>query len=158
MLSESQPLPPEPVPVEVHRVDESVVESADERKDRPVSSKSAALDPERPTTEPRSTSHQMLKKRIENIETSLDQCFSSQTEQINKIFTVVNNSVAKLAEQLAQAIAALTARVDDLEARPPTPCRQADAGDRATISHTAAAAAIPAHRRRNAAQTAESIK
>ncbi|KAL1473425.1 hypothetical protein MTO96_038686 [Rhipicephalus appendiculatus] len=70
------------------------------------------------------------------------------------MFTVVNNSVAKLAEQLTQAIAALTARMDDLEARPPTPCGQADAGDWETIRQTAAAAAIPADKRRNAAPTA----
>ncbi|KAL1487002.1 hypothetical protein MTO96_031127 [Rhipicephalus appendiculatus] len=153
VMSESQTLSPQPVPVEVYTVDESAVETADEREDRPVSSKRAALDPERPTTEPRSTSYERLKKRIENIETSLDERFASQTEQINKMFTVVNNSVSKLAEQLTQAIAALTARMDDLEARPPTPCGQADAGDRETIRQTAAAAEIPADRRRNAAPT-----
>ncbi|KAH7935598.1 hypothetical protein HPB52_010337 [Rhipicephalus sanguineus] len=113
------PGPGRPVPVEVNTVDDSSVETADEREDHPVSSKRAALDPERPTTEPRSTSYERLKKRIENIETSLDERFASQTEQINKMFTVVNNSVAKLAEQMTQAIAALTARMDDFEARPP---------------------------------------
>ncbi|KAH7951736.1 hypothetical protein HPB52_011924 [Rhipicephalus sanguineus] len=113
------PGPGRPVPVEVNTADDSSVETADEREDRPVSSKKAALDPERPTTEPRSTSYERLKKRIENIETSLDERFASQTEQINKLFTVVNNSVAKLAEQMTQAIAALTARMDDFEARPP---------------------------------------
>ncbi|KAH7973104.1 hypothetical protein HPB52_021601 [Rhipicephalus sanguineus] len=107
MLLEPQPLPSQPVPVEVNAVDDSSVETADEREDR------------RPTTEPRSTSYERLKKRIENIETSLDERFASQTEQINKMFTVVNNSVAKLAEQITQAIAALTARMDDFEARPP---------------------------------------
>ncbi|KAH7963497.1 hypothetical protein HPB52_021264 [Rhipicephalus sanguineus] len=119
MFLEPQPLPPQPVPVEVNTVDDSSVETADEREDRPVSSKRAALDPERPTTEPRSTSYERLKKRIENIETSQDERFASQAEQINKMFTVVNNSVAKLAEQMTQAIAALTARMDDFEARPP---------------------------------------
>ncbi|KAH7976738.1 hypothetical protein HPB52_018738 [Rhipicephalus sanguineus] len=113
------PGPGRPVPVEVNTVDDSSVETADEREDRPVSSKRAALDPERPTTEPRSTSYERLKKRIENIETSLDERFASQTEQINKMFTVVNNSVAKLAEQMTQAIAALTAPMDDFEARSP---------------------------------------
>ncbi|KAH7968938.1 hypothetical protein HPB52_012923 [Rhipicephalus sanguineus] len=116
---EPQPLPPQPVPVEVNTADDSSVETADERDDHPVSSKRAALDPERPTTEPRSTSYERLKKRIANIETSLDERFVSQTEQINKMFTVVNNSVAKLAEQMTQVIGALTTRMDDFEARPP---------------------------------------
>ncbi|KAH7943187.1 hypothetical protein HPB52_006232 [Rhipicephalus sanguineus] len=100
MFLEPQPLPPQPVPVEVNTVDDSSVETADEREDRPHFLRKA-------------------KKRIENIETSLDERFASQTEQINKMFTVVNNSVAKLAEQMTQAIAALTARMDDFEARPP---------------------------------------
>ncbi|KAH7963529.1 hypothetical protein HPB52_021296 [Rhipicephalus sanguineus] len=109
----------ETVSVDVNTVDDSSVETAEEREDRSVSSKRAALDPEKPTTETRSTSYQRLKKRIENIETSLDERFVSQREQFNKMFTVVNNSVAKLAEQMTQAIAALTVRMDDFEAWPP---------------------------------------
>ncbi|KAG0410946.1 hypothetical protein HPB47_011921 [Ixodes persulcatus] len=35
------------------------------------------------------------------------------------MFNVVNNSVAQLAEQLTQALATLTARMDDVEARLP---------------------------------------
>ncbi|KAH7961409.1 hypothetical protein HPB52_008903 [Rhipicephalus sanguineus] len=115
------PGPGRPVPVEVNTVDDSSVETADEGEDHPVSSKRPALDRERPTTERRSTSYERLQKRIENIETSLEERFVSQTEQIYKMFTVVNNSVAKLAEQMTQAIAALTTRAPPPLTRGPHP-------------------------------------
>ncbi|KAG0434198.1 hypothetical protein HPB47_019278 [Ixodes persulcatus] len=113
------PLPLQPVPAEVAAADGSSVETADEPEDRPVSSKRAALDPERPAPEPSGGRYERLKKRVENIERSLDERFARQTEQINEMFNVVNNSVAQLAEQLTQALATLTARMDDVEARLP---------------------------------------
>ncbi|EEC06276.1 hypothetical protein IscW_ISCW003520 [Ixodes scapularis] len=112
------PLPPRPVPAEVTEGDGGSVETTDEPKDRPVSSKRVALDPERPAPEPSGSRFERLKKRVENIEKSLDERFARQTEQINEMFNVVNNSVAQLAEQLTQALATLTARMDDVEARP----------------------------------------
>ncbi|CAN8016759.1 unnamed protein product, partial [Ixodes persulcatus] len=113
------PLPLQPVPAEVAAADGSSVETADEPEDRPVSSKRAALDPERPAPEPSGGRYERLKKRVENIERSLDERFARQTEQINEMFNVVNNSVAQLAEQLTQALATLTSRMDDVEARLP---------------------------------------
>ncbi|KAM7303866.1 hypothetical protein ISCGN_013783 [Ixodes scapularis] len=113
------PLPPRPVPAEVTEADGGSVETTDEPEDRPVSSKRVALDPERPAPEPSGGRFERLKKRVENIEKSLDERFARQTEQINEMFNVVNNSVAQLAEQLTQALATLTARMDDVEARPP---------------------------------------
>ncbi|KAH8019463.1 hypothetical protein HPB51_019485 [Rhipicephalus microplus] len=130
VILEQQPLPPHPVLVEVETVDESSVETANEREDSPVCSKRTALDPERPTTESCNASYERLKECVRNIETSLDECFVSQMEQINKMFTMVNNSVAKLAEQMTQGIATLAARIDEIEAKPSTSCGQADAGDR----------------------------
>ncbi|KAM7294301.1 hypothetical protein ISCGN_023809 [Ixodes scapularis] len=113
------PLPPRPVPAEVTEADGGSVETTDEPEDRPVSSKRVALDPERPAPEPSGGRFERLKKRVENIEKSLDERFARQTEQINEMFNVVNTSVAQLAEQLTQALATLTARMDDVEARPP---------------------------------------
>ncbi|KAG0412359.1 hypothetical protein HPB47_010499, partial [Ixodes persulcatus] len=113
------PLPLQPVPAEVAAADGGSVETTDEPEDRPVSSKRAALDPERPAPEPSGGRYERLKKRVENIERSLDERFARQTEQINEMFNVVNNSVAQLAEQLTQALATLTARMDDVEARLP---------------------------------------
>ncbi|CAN7943584.1 unnamed protein product, partial [Ixodes pacificus] len=113
------PLPPRPVPAEVARADGGSVETTDDPEDRPVSSKRAALDPERPATEPSGGRYERLQKRVESIEKSLDERFARQTEQINEMFNVVNNSVAQLAEQLTQALATLTARTDDVEARLP---------------------------------------
>ncbi|KAG0443211.1 hypothetical protein HPB47_015176 [Ixodes persulcatus] len=109
------PLPLQPVPAEVAAADGSSVETADEPEDRPVSSKRAALEPERPAPEPSGGRYERLKKRVENIERSLDERFARQTEQINEMFNVVNNSVAQLAEQLTQALATLTARMEDYE-------------------------------------------
>ncbi|KAH8026670.1 hypothetical protein HPB51_023910 [Rhipicephalus microplus] len=80
LILEKQPLLSHPVSVVVDTVDESSVETADEREDRPVPLKRAVLDPERPRTESCSTSYKMLKKRIGNIETSLDERFVNQTE------------------------------------------------------------------------------
>ncbi|KAM7301181.1 uncharacterized protein ISCGN_016721 [Ixodes scapularis] len=113
------PLPPQPVPAEVAAADGGSVETTDEHEDRPVSSKRAALDPERPAPEPSGGRYERLKKRVESIERSLDERFARQTEQINEMFSEVNNSVAQLAEQLTQALATLTARMDDVEVRLP---------------------------------------
>ncbi|CAN7946414.1 unnamed protein product, partial [Ixodes pacificus] len=113
------PLPPRPVPAEVARADGGSVEPTDDPEDRPVSSKRAALDPERPAPEPSGGRYERLQKRVESVEKSLDERLARQTEQINEMFNVVNNSVAQLAEQLTQALATLTARTDDVEARLP---------------------------------------
>ncbi|CAN8013084.1 unnamed protein product, partial [Ixodes pacificus] len=113
------PLPPRPVPAEVAKADGGSVETTDDPEDHPVSSKRAALDPERPAPEPSGGRYERLQKRVESIEKSLDERFAKQTEQINEMFNVVNNSVAQLAEQLTQALATLAARTDDVEARLP---------------------------------------
>lgn len=115
------PLPPrspQPVPAGVAAADGGSVETTDEPEDRPVSSKRVALDPEGPAPEPKGGRYERLKKHVENIERSLDERYARQTEQINEMFNVVNSSVAQLAEQLTQALATLTARMDDIEVRP----------------------------------------
>ncbi|KAH8022464.1 hypothetical protein HPB51_024563 [Rhipicephalus microplus] len=130
VILEQQLLPLHPVLVDVDTVDESSVDTADEREDRPVSSKRAALDPERPTTVSCCTFYERLKDHTGNIETSLDERFVSQREQIDKMFRRLNNSVANLAEQMTQAIATMTGRIDGIEARPPALVGMAGAGDR----------------------------
>ncbi|KAM7296697.1 uncharacterized protein ISCGN_021854 [Ixodes scapularis] len=78
-------LPPRPVPAEVTEADGGSVETTDEPEDRPVSSKRAVLDPERPVPEPSGGRIERLKKRVENMEKSLDERFARQTEQFNEI-------------------------------------------------------------------------
>ncbi|CAN7987154.1 unnamed protein product, partial [Ixodes hexagonus] len=111
------PLPPQPVPAEVATAEGGSAETADERENRPVSLKRAALDPDRTAPEPSGSRYERLKKRVESLERSLDERFARQTEQINEMFNVVNSSVAQLTEQLTQALAAITTRMDDVEVR-----------------------------------------